>query len=101
MLETIIVMGQDLTGVVGRIDIDAFHFTGEHGFQGLQGKKVIAKDEVVVDEIATGIWAIRSIRPGRVFTEGLQGQIPLYVLADPGKFGFQFPLSHVWDNCLR
>jgi len=51
MLDSIIIVLKSISGVIGRVNIDALDPAGEFRFQGFEGKEVVAENETVIEEI--------------------------------------------------
>ena len=85
MFKAVIVVSESRTSVVWRIDVDAFHLAGELLFKRLEGEKVVAVDEHVVEDVltvaATGCGVVRF---RRILHQHARLQPRPLLLADPG-----------------
>ena len=81
MLYPIVIMLERASGIVGRINEDAFDSAGKFLFEGFKGEEVVAVDEhVAAMRVAIGFL--------RIFDEDARFQNGMHVLADLGQFQF-------------
>ena len=95
MFKAVIVMLECVAGVVRRVDVDALHLAGELLLKRLEGEKVVAVDEHVVENIL----AIAAARGGVVGFRGILHQharlkARSLILAEPGEFKLLLLLLH-------
>jgi hypothetical protein len=73
----VIVMFKGAAGIVGRVNVDAFYFTGKFLFQGFEGEEVV--EDVVFAGTVLGVVAFRG-----VFQQDARFEAGAVFLADPG-----------------
>ena len=52
MLNTIVIMFKRGAGVIWRVDIDAFDFSGKLLFQRFQRKEIVAMDQQIIEAVS-------------------------------------------------
>jgi hypothetical protein len=94
MFYPIVVMLKGAAGVVRWVDKDAFDFTGELLFEGLEGQQVVTEYKHVIENIVIGDAVGRVVRPLRVFEQNARLKPGPVLLPDPGEFKFGFLIDH-------
>ncbi|MDP2791049.1 MAG: hypothetical protein Q8O15_04750, partial [Rectinemataceae bacterium] len=88
MLNSIVIVRKGRTGIVRRIDKNTFHLSCVFRLKRLQGEKVVAEYELVVEEVDL-IYAVRRmVALGGVFDEDSRLEAGAGLFADPGEFEF-------------
>jgi hypothetical protein len=99
MFKAIVIIRKSLSSVVRRIDVDAFHLSGELLFQCLKGEEVVAVDEHVVEDVLAVPAAYGGVMGfSWVLDEDAWLKARTLVLADPGEF--EFLKSLLAHGCL-
>jgi len=81
-------MRKGRTGVVWRVDEDAFDFACVLGLEGFQGKQIVAKDELVVEEVVVAHPMRGMVAFRKVLDEDSGFEAGAGFLAYPGEFEF-------------
>jgi hypothetical protein len=84
MFYAVIVMFKGAAGIVGRVYVDTFYFTGKFLFQGFEGQEVVAKDETVVEDVFFADAVLGVVTFGGVFQQDAGFEAGAVFFADPG-----------------
>ena len=86
MLQSVIIMLERASRVVGRVDEDALHPPGELLFQRLESEQIVPADEPVVEEVPVRNPVLRVMGLVRLLQQDARLQLRPVLLADPGEF---------------
>jgi len=88
MLNPIVIMCKSGTSVIGRVYENALDLSGVLGLEGLEGEKVVAEDELVVEEIVFSYSMRSMVTLVGIFDEDPWFEAGAGFFTDPGEFEF-------------
>src|SRR5262245_50973719 len=88
MLNTIVVVFKRATCIVRWVDEDTLNLAGEFLFEGFKGKKVVAEDEAVIEQVAVSHAVRRVIGLLWILEQDARLQPGPVLFPDPSKFKF-------------
>jgi hypothetical protein len=77
-------MFKSAAGIVGWVNVNTFHLTGKFLFQSFEGKEVVAKNEVIIEDVFFAGAVFGMVAFSGIFQQDTWFQPGAVFLADPG-----------------
>jgi len=95
VLQSVIIVRERATSVVGRIDKDAFHLPGIVCLERFQREQIVSVDQHIVEDVIITDTRRRVVAFLRFLDQNARLQPRTVLLAHPGQFKFLFLRGHV------